>query len=270
MQKKRCLGIFLFIFLISITLISSVPPITTEFIGNTGLNIQANLQNYYPINKPAELHIYVFNISNGAIMNSTEVSCYVELTRENGTAIMKGYPAGVRNHFEINRTADIVTDKGTYGLTIVCNNSKIAGYKTGFFEATLSGKGLETSESLTYFVLAFGVLLLFILSFYFMISTPYGNETKDGAVIKLTKLKYVKLGLILLTWILLTWFLNILIGLSDNFVSLTMYYGFFGFIFETMNRLALPLGIIIIVIALFEIVRDANIYENIKKFGSAR
>jgi hypothetical protein len=103
-----------------------------------------------------------------------------------------------------------------------------------------------------------------------MISTPYGNETNEkGAIIKITKLKYVKLALILLTWVLFTWFLNILIGLSDNFVSLTMYYGFFGFMFDVMNRLALPLGIVIFVIAIFEIVRDANIMGNIKKFGSA-
>jgi hypothetical protein len=132
------------------------------------------------------------------------------------------------------------------------------------------GADIETSESLIYFILAFGVLLLFILSFYFMIITPYGNDINEkGAVIKITKLKYVKLGLILFTWVLFTWFLNILIGLSNNFVSLTMYYGFFGFMFDVMNRLALPLGIVIIVIAFFEIIRDANIYENIKKFGSA-
>ena len=103
-----------------------------------------------------------------------------------------------------------------------------------------------------------------------MISVPYGNVRNDkGAVIKLTKLKYVKLGFILLTWVLLTWFLNILIGLSDNFISLTMYYGFFGFIFQTMNNLALPLGIIILVIAFFEIIKDVNIHKAISKFGSS-
>jgi len=134
------------------------------------------------------------------------------------------------------------------------------------------GAELETSESVLYFILAFGVFLLFGLSFYFMIATPYGNEkdVNSGAVIKITKLKYVKLGFILLTWVLLTWFLNILIGLSDKFVSLTMYYGFFGFIFDMMNNLALPLGVIIIVIAIFEIIRDANIQENIKRFGSSQ
>ena len=102
-----------------------------------------------------------------------------------------------------------------------------------------------------------------------MLTVPYGTETDEkGVVIRLTRLKYVKLGLILFTWVLLTWFLNILIGLAENFVILNMYSGLFGFIFEAMNRLALPLGILILVIAIFEIIRDANILKNLKKFGS--
>ena len=160
--------------------------------------------------------------------------------------------------------------EGEYNFKTCANPNSDITCESDIFIITKTGKILETKESLVYFILAFGVLLLFALSFYFMISTPYGNETNEkGAVIKITKLKYVKLALILLTWVLFTWFLNILIGLSDNFVSLTMYYGFFGFMFDVMNRLALPLGIVIFVIAIFEIVRDANIMGNIKKFGSA-
>lgn len=139
-----------------------------------------------------------------------------------------------------------------------------------YFLINKRGKEIESSEAIIYIVLAIGVFILFALSFYFMIATPYSNKVNEkGAVIQITKLKYVKLGFILLTWVLLTWFLNILIGLSDNFVNLTLYYGFFGFIFDIMNRLALPLGIIIFVISIFEIIRDTNLYGNIKKFGSA-
>ncbi len=158
----------------------------------------------------------------------------------------------------------------SYGTIGDKNGASPPNYEELCVRITKTGQTFETPESLTYFILAFGVLLLFLLSFYFLIATPYENEVnKKGAVIKITKLKYVKLGLILLTWVLFTWFLNILIGLSDNFVSLTMYYGFFGFIFQTMNNLAIPLGLVILVISIFEIIRDADLYENIKKLGSA-
>ena len=153
---------------------------------------------------------------------------------------------------------------------IWCNASTIGGEAKGIFEVSNKKFTIGVDEAIIYIVLSFGVFLLFLLSFYFMFSTPYKNEIdKKGAVIKITKLKYVKLSLILLTWVLFTWFLNILIGLSDNFVGLTIYYGFFGFIFNLMNNLALPLGIVILVIMLFEIIRDSNIMGNIKKFGSS-
>jgi len=173
------------------------------------------------------------------------------------------FVSGGTFHYNITNTSQL----GRYDITGIsdgCENS----FAT-FITITKSGTLLETGESLTYFILAFGVFLLFVISFYFMIATPYGNEVNEkGAVIKITKLKYVKLALILLTWVLFTWFLNILIGLADNFVVLTMYYGFFGFIFQVMNNLALPLGILILVISFFEIIRDANILGNLKKFGS--
>ena len=178
-------------------------------------------------------------------------------------------PSLAYHNITLNSTQ--TTKLGQYNVGGFCKDGSVTQVIDFNFEVTKIGKILETKESLIYFILAFGVLLLFILSFYFMIMTPYGNEIDDkGAVMKISKLKYVKIGLILLTWVLLTWFLNILIGLSDNFVSLTMYYGFFGFIFETMNNLALPLGIFLLVLSGFEIVKDTNIHKEISKFGSAK
>ena len=165
----------------------------------------------------------------------------------------------------------IPNQQGTYYYSVIGDKDGTLTEETLCFEVTKTGTTLTIEESLIYSILAFGVLLLFFLSFYFMISTPYGNNVDNGGtVIKISKLKYVKLGLILSTWILFTWFLNILIGLSDNFVNLTMYYGLFGFMFNLMNRLSLPLGIVIMVISIFEIIRDANIMKAIKKFGSSK
>lgn len=141
------------------------------------------------------------------------------------------------------------------------------------FTATITKTGtlLSTGEAIIYILLTLAIFSLFLIIFYFMIRTPYGNDINEkGAVIKITKLKYVKLGLIMLSWVLFIWFLNLLIAVSDNFVTLTMYYGFVSFMFSIMMRLSLPLGIFIIVLSFFEIIKDVNIQENIRKFGSAR
>ena len=193
-------------------------------------------------------------------------------------------PLELSDPMEIQIFGELMNNFGFDFTFEYCNTSRLGSYQYNVcgdkggvntceniaFSITKTGTEFTISEAVTYLILAFGVLLLFLISFYFMIVTPYSNSKDDkGAVLMITKLKYVKLGLILLTWVLFTWFLNILIGLSDNFVSITMYYGFFGFIFQVMNNLALPLGIVILVIGGFEIIRDSNIYENLKKFGKA-
>ena len=201
-------------------------------------------------------------IPTGATFNIT-------ISDKNGNYLVNNQPTQSQGNGAFNYTTTFPKAE-IYKIQMFCTDGVYSYSNEGYYEISKTGKILNQSESQIYFILAFGVLVLFALSFYFLIATPYGNEIDEkGAVIKVTKLKYVKLGLILLTWVLFTWFLNILIGLSDNFVTLTMYYGFFGFIFDVMNRLALPLGIVIFVISMFEIIRDANIMENIKKFGSS-
>ena len=193
------------------------------------------------------------NISTLDTPNNNTVWIGVEMTKNGST-----YSSIItKNNF---------SSTGVYCVNIEC----VDGYGNVCRQVTKTGTLPSVEESLIYLILAVAVFLLFALSFYFMLATPYSNaRDMRGAVIQVTRLKYIKLGFIMLTWVLFTWFLNILIGLADNFVALTMYYGFFGFMFETMNRLALPLGIFIIVVAFFEIVRDANIMKEISKFGSA-
>jgi len=273
MEKKSYFFVLVFLCLISITFVSSAQTTITN------VNTAEGLQIFYPQlevvkqNEDFNLHVHVSNISNGFPLTNIEVDCRLHLYDNTGNHTLEsGILTKDSNGYdhEIYISPDNFSKLGQHAFYIWCNNTLLGGEAKGSFQVTKTGIILDSSESLLYFILAFGVIILFALSFYFMIATEYGNEVNEkGAVIKITKLKYVKLALILLTWVLFTWFLNILIGLSDNFVSLTMYYGFFGFMFTIMNAVALPMGVVIIVIMLFEIIRDANIMENIKKFGSS-
>ena len=133
------------------------------------------------------------------------------------------------------------------------------------------GEDLTTPKAILYIFLSVFVMLLFCLSLFFTIITPYSNKVNEtGEVIKISKLKYVKLGLIMLDYILLVWVLNTLIGISDSFLSLTIFFGFVSFLFNTLNNIALPFGIFIIVLSFFEIIKDANIQKQITRLGSFR
>jgi hypothetical protein len=146
-------------------LISAVPPLTTEFTGDVGFDIEANVMNYYKINEGACVHIYVFNKTDGVIMDNTTVSCTVELTNHNGTVMLSGTPPGEDNHFHMCRNQYIVNDSEVYGLTIVCNDSSKGGYKTHFFEANVLGEGLteEIASSHNYSIIFLMALFSFAL-----------------------------------------------------------------------------------------------------------
>jgi len=279
MKKKSMFIILVFMILFSFAFVSAQPPFQTSAIADKSILIESPVIETITANQDFSFHAHLHNSSDGRLLPYSSIDfCLIHIySPEDGDHLIETnmsknvngidweYKVLGGNFTEINKQ---------YAGYIYCQTNTTGDLRGGYFEfgfdVTKNGTLLNSSESLIYFILAFGVLLLFGLSFFFMIYTPYANEVNEkGAIIKITKLKYVKLALILLTWVLFTWLLNILIGLSDNFVSLTMYYGFFGFMFDIMNSLALPLGIVIFVISIFEIVRDANIMGNIKKFGSA-
>jgi len=175
----------------------------------------------------------------------------------------------------------VMTRDGTnYNYTLLSNNTNgLGSYNVnGFgdpngvnevwaytFDVTKNGTVLKTSESLIFILLTLAIFIFFLLSFYFALATPYSNEvSSQGMVIKVTKLKYVKLFFIMLSYILFISFLNSLIGMADNFVSLTLFVGFIGFLFQILNNLAWPFGIFIIILSFFEVIRDANLQGNIK------
>jgi len=138
-----------------------------------------------------------------------------------------------------------------------------------FFNIQRTGTELETSESLILIFLSISIFIFFCISLFFTLILPYSNRINtQGEPPQIVKLKYVKLGLILISYVLFVWFLNVLIGLSDSFVSLRLFFGFVSFLFTILNNLALPLGIIILVWMGIEIVRDSNVTRELKKFGN--
>lgn len=242
-MKKILMFVILGVFLISFT--SALNCWTEEKQNNDILLLQKCPTCSY-------VNITFINYPNGTVLMNNEMT-------QNGTNF----------YFDLPDSSQL--GKVSYGTIGDKNGASPPEEETICILITPTGRTIDNSEAIIYLILAFGVLLLFSISAYFTIVTPYSNKLdENGAVIQVSKLKYVKLGLILLSWVLLTWFLNILIGLADNFVSLTMYYGFFGFVFDIMNRLAYPVGIFILILSFFEIIKDANIQEAISKFGSSK
>ena len=152
-----------------ISLVSAIPPVTTEFVGDQRYVIEANIVDYYKTNTGACVHIFVFNQTSGGIADSTEVSCYVELTNDNGTRILNVTPEAEDDHFLICRPPTLLTERGDYGMMIICNSSGMYGTKTTFFGLNHYGEGLTDAiaqshnQSMWFLMILFGLSLLFLI-----------------------------------------------------------------------------------------------------------
>lgn len=151
------------VLILNVNMVNAVPPVSTAFSSDTGLDIQANVLDYYKINTSAELHIFIFNISSGAMLSNGSVSCEAELTDKTGNVIMAGTPIYHLNHFLIMRNDSVVIEPGIYGLTIVCNTSEIAGVKTAFFEATTTGNAPPGDVIILGFIIILLTIFMFIV-----------------------------------------------------------------------------------------------------------
>lgn len=284
---KVMLGTILLLFLILIPNTSADSGIISKpslilTAGNLTLNspifITGAPVNAHKVNVSLNTRIQLYNQSTGSIIDDdTSMFCIVNLYRPTDNAMLVLANMSLNtNNIEWNYTilGHNFSETGQYVTLFYCQYTGVNGTyggTAGFsFEVTNNGKIFEMPEALTYFILLLGVFLLFTLSLYLTVVTPFKNtKNEKGSIIYIVNAKYVKLGLIMLTWLLLVWILNILVGLSANFVSLSLYYGFFGFMFESMSRLTFFVGLGILGIGLYNIIRDLNLKKQIKNFGSA-
>ena len=166
MFNKKKVSVFgcLFFFLMIISFVSAKPPVTTEFIGDTNLVIEANVFEYYKINEGAMVHIHVFNKTSGEMLDDTLVDCDVELSNSNGTIILDGVPIFDEDHWTMSRPSTTITLRGKYALLIHCNASATDGYKSYFFEANSFGDGLDVAHSIKFNSAMFFMLVFFLLA----------------------------------------------------------------------------------------------------------
>ncbi len=274
MRKKGIMLLFLFV--LSLTFIQAQPPFEQSLNLDKGIQLEIPIIESIEQGKDFKFHVHTHNVSDGLLIPQSEIlycSFHLYNTANGGHLIEDNMTAdsnGIDWEYEV--AGGNFSEIGQYAIVIYCEvEDEIGGFFEFGFDVTKNGKMFYIAEAILYLILSFGILLLSCITFYFMLITPYSNEMneKQNLIIRVTRTKYIKLGLILITYALFTWFLNIMIGLSENFASLTMYYGLFGGIFWIMNALSLPVAVVIIVVMLFEIIRDANIEKKIKALGSA-
>ncbi|MFA6190639.1 MAG: hypothetical protein WC711_04005 [Candidatus Staskawiczbacteria bacterium] len=259
------MGIFL------MSLVSAVPPVQTTVFGGNNYEIIYPKIDYIQPNQTFTFNFHVNNISDGLLLTNSTVSCRFHLYNSSGNHILeinniKDMDASI--DFYVKVTGGNFTKIGQYGCLFSCNSSSFGGYVSFPLTVTYAKMDIPTSESILYLLLVLGILILFLVSLYFSASLPYSNEKNEkGQVNKVSYFKYIKIGMIMVSYSLFLWFLNILVAISDNFISLNIFYGLISGLFFLMLKGFFPALVITFIWIIIVGFKDANFKNMIKEFN---
>jgi len=152
------------------SLVSAVAHITTEFVGDTGIDIEVTAPITIPVSTFINVTVHCFNKSDGMLLTSPEVTCRGILINPEGGIIAN--PNGVANghYFEFYMLDTYATVPEVYSYTIHCNTSSIGGYQSAYFDVTPTGRTTPEGSIVVFFSLyAVVSFLLMLWSLYLIL-----------------------------------------------------------------------------------------------------
>jgi len=274
MEIKRFLLIVFFLFLI-IPTIDAQSPFQQPKSFSEGFEIKIPAQGIIKQNEDFIFHFHVFNISNGLPVTEDEgVNCFFHLYNESGNHILKENityePSNILNEWDIKVTGGNFSRVSMMNYIIQCNTDEFGGFESVGFDVTPTGFIIETSEANIYIVVLIATFILFLALLFPAIKLPYSNKTdNEGAVVSITKAKYLKLLSIWFAYGFLMWFLQTLNSITSAFLKLTHLSNFITNIFTYSNWFSVGITFLVLAIIFIEVWKDIILSNTIKKFGKA-
>ncbi len=153
----------------------------------------------------------------------------ITVTDPNSEVVFSNIPMTVSNGiFSFGPNSTISSVNGTYFVQGVSDLNQ--PFKACYVITRITTE-IDTPESIIYVVLTIAVFLMFLFCVWGAIGLPSRNRRNElNRVISIEIWKYPKIGLMFLSYAFFTWFINILLTLSSNLVSLPHYQGFFTMI----------------------------------------
>jgi len=136
------LSIILFLFVLFISFVSAVPPVTNNYFFDSGLAINYPLIGEHKISENLTLVFHVYNISNGVIIKNDTTICTFNLYDRNGEHLYRvDDVASHLNHFDVEIDGINFTEIGTYPYELHCNHTtqNLGGYVAVQLHVTSTG-----------------------------------------------------------------------------------------------------------------------------------
>jgi len=146
----------------------------------------------------------------------------------------------------------LINISGIYCYNTFCSNNNLNGSIIKCFQASDRGESLDTPKAILYIVVLITSILIFISCLYAAAAIE-GKNLKGGAgeIISINHLKYLKLLLFVFSYLIMIWIVNILVGITSNFLSLGIAFNFFRVIFFFMISslfFLMPFAFIILIV----------------------
>lgn len=128
-------------------------------------------------NKEFNLHVHLFNSSNGVVITNSSASCYVHLYNHNGAHTLEdemGFDSNGQE-FKYDIAAGNFSKLGEHSYIMWCNDSMHGGFISGNFEVTPTGKESDTDTTAS---LAAVIFIIFISLLLFYLGANIETEEK--------------------------------------------------------------------------------------------
>lgn len=183
---------------------------------------------------------------------TNETACNITISFSNST------------DFLVNK---VMTLNNGYANYTFNPSSSIYNYfsNCGYGTININGENLTSAQSILYFLVTLFAFFVFVLVTYIFISIEGENPRNEkGYFSGINYKKYIKISMFPLVYISFLWFFNFIIGLSTNYLQLTLYAETLGFIFMVLTKGIYVILVLTIIVLGVRLIQDSNIKEEYK------
>lgn len=181
MNKKFLLSL-MFVMLLSISIVSAVPPQASQAV--LGYELRVPQVETLKLNEGVISHIHVFNVSNGVPITpaNSNVGCALHLYSSNGTQLLTKAMDVDSNNLEW----ELIIDGGNFSqlghmaVTIFCNDTNAGGFVSEGLHVTENGNAIAGDNIVIFFsILIIAIVVLLLTSLLYLIYNII-NWSLDG------------------------------------------------------------------------------------------
>jgi hypothetical protein len=227
--------LLIFLLVLSFTIVSAVPPVTTIDYFPTGYIITEAHNGIIKLNEDFTYNFILYNSSTGLDINNTSVICRILISDNQGELVYHNNVSyNSYNYWSVFIPGSVFNKTGYYPYGVDCEDGK-GGALAGSFYITQTGTLLDISDSILY---ASFLFIIFIIM-YGLIKLLLESENK-----------YFNYGIISILYILSNVFLLIFWKVSEYFLYLVP---FISTLFEILYKVSTIGYFIIFPVILFSL-----------------